>query len=118
MVVTTDVRLLEIEARVEILTPMQIVQADRARAGQLHHEREMTPDIDNTLEDSFPASDPPSWTAGVARPSPVRDVVVVARGARAMCRALQPAAAFEIPDSAHDWTLMTSASPAENRPGN
>jgi hypothetical protein len=26
--------------------------------------------IDNVLEDSFPASDPPSWNPGVARPEP------------------------------------------------
>lgn len=27
--------------------------------------------IDNVLEDSFPASDPPSWNAGVARLEPI-----------------------------------------------
>ena len=27
--------------------------------------------IDNVLADSFPASDPPSWNPGVARPDPV-----------------------------------------------
>jgi hypothetical protein len=27
-------------------------------------------DMDATLEDSFPASDPPSWTAAIARPVP------------------------------------------------
>ena len=26
--------------------------------------------VDDTLEDSFPASDPPSWTASVTRPAP------------------------------------------------
>ena len=29
--------------------------------------------IDEVLADSFPASDPPSWTPGVARPQPVGD---------------------------------------------
>jgi hypothetical protein len=27
-------------------------------------------DIDDALENTFPASDPPAWTPGVARPSP------------------------------------------------
>jgi hypothetical protein len=29
-------------------------------------------DMDATLEDSFPASDPPSWTAAIATPVPQR----------------------------------------------
>jgi hypothetical protein len=44
--------------------------------------------IDNTLEDSFPASDPPSWTAGVARPAPARNVVVRVPEAGPVRRAL------------------------------
>ena len=30
-------------------------------------------DIDDVLADSFPASDPPAWTPGVARLTPRRD---------------------------------------------
>ncbi|MFC7293062.1 hypothetical protein [Hirschia litorea] len=29
--------------------------------------------IDETLDDSFPASDPPSWTPGEAQPVPSED---------------------------------------------
>ena len=35
-----------------------------------HRDEEMSRLVDSTLEDSFPASDPPSWTASVATPGP------------------------------------------------
>ena len=49
--------------------------------------------VDDTLDDSFPASDPPSWTASVARPAPV-PVVTAARDVSPTSRALQRAAAL------------------------
>ena len=48
----TDVRLAESEDR------RQRLAAERA--------------MDSVLADSFPASDPPSWTLGIARPEPAR----------------------------------------------
>jgi hypothetical protein len=91
---TADFQSGEIQVRAEMSTPMQMVQAERARARQPIHEREMTRLIDNMLDASFPASDPPSWTGSVARPAPLRHVVVHARDAGPIRRALQRAAAF------------------------
>jgi hypothetical protein len=54
----TDVRLAESENRRRRLA------AERA--------------LDNVLADSFPASDPPSWTSGIARPEPARYATVEA----------------------------------------
>ncbi len=53
------------------------VATDRVRAAmrqreERHRDQELTRSIDSTLEDSFPASDPPSWTASVATPGAAR----------------------------------------------
>jgi hypothetical protein len=68
----TDFQFGEIPARLDMLTPTRVPQ-ERERAEQCRGERDMTQLVDNTLEDSFPASDPPSWTASVVRPAPTRD---------------------------------------------
>ena len=91
---TTDFQFGEVQARAGMLTPTRIVPAEKKRARQPNRERDMTWFVDNTLEDSFPASDPPSWTASVARPAPARNVVVRARDAGPVRRALQRAAAL------------------------
>jgi hypothetical protein len=50
------------------------VRADRKRLPKPYRDH-LTMLIDGTLEDSFPASDPPSWTTSVARPAPARTTV-------------------------------------------
>jgi hypothetical protein len=60
----------------------------------LDRERDMTRLVDETLEDSFPASDPPSWTAAVARPAPARKVLVRSADTDLIRGALQRAAAL------------------------
>ena len=76
MIANRDFPFGEIQARADMLTPTRIVRAERKRGLQSGLERDLMRAIDNTLENSFPASDPPSWTASVARPAPARNVVV------------------------------------------
>ena len=90
---TADVQFGEVQARAGMLTPARI-PAENKRAAQRRRERDMTQLVDNTLEDSFPASDPPSWTASIARPAPARDVLVRAVEVGPVRRALQRAAAL------------------------
>jgi len=66
----------------------------QAPVAKPHRDADVTRLVDSTLEDSFPASDPPSWTASVARPAPARQTLARARDIGPVCRALQRAAAL------------------------
>ena len=48
----------------------------------VRHERERELAVDETLAESFPASDPPSWNPGIVRPAPARtsDGIAAAAG--------------------------------------
>jgi hypothetical protein len=61
---------------------------------QARRERDLARAVDTTLEDSFPASDPPSWTASVARPAPAPERVIHVGETNPIRRALRWAAAL------------------------
>lgn len=50
------------------VTPVPNVRAESTRPRTRRRDDDVTRLVDGTLEDSFPASDPPSWTASVATP--------------------------------------------------
>jgi hypothetical protein len=80
----------EVQARTAMLTPAPIVRARTEREPNRNQAISLL--VDDTLEDSFPASDPPSWTASVARLAPARNVLARARAIDPIRRALQQAA--------------------------
>ena len=70
---TTNVRTMfgEIQGRAVMLDPMPMDDIDRQRRPQRAEVRGTAARrVDDTLEDSFPASDPPSWTSSVAQARP------------------------------------------------
>jgi hypothetical protein len=92
-VMTADLQFRDIQARAGMLTPTRMSE-EKKRSAHPHREPDTTQLIDSTLEDSFPASDPPSWTASVAQLAPARTVLVRGRNAGPVRRALQWAAAL------------------------
>jgi hypothetical protein len=85
-----DARFGEIQRRAVMLEPMALRHVVREVRRRDDAVQSTTRLVDKTLEDSFPASDPPSWTSGVARPAP-RDP---ATDAGAMKRILRRVAAM------------------------
>ena len=81
----------EVQARAAMLTPTPIVRARTEREAKRNQAMSLV--VDDTLEDSFPASDPPSWTASVARPAPARNARARARDMGPVRRVLHRAAA-------------------------
>ena len=83
----------KVQARVAMLRPTPMVRATK-EAPLKHRDEDLTRLVDSTLEDSFPASDPPSWTASIFRPAPVAQVSVRSGAGGPVRRALQRAAAL------------------------
>lgn len=70
--VTREHWLIEHQARAAMLKPVPLALVDWKQPARKPPEVAVTaPIVDQTIEASFPASDPPSWNPGVARPRPV-----------------------------------------------
>ena len=76
MIANTDFPFGKVQARAAVLTPTPMVRAAKERPPRQHRDEDVTRLVDGTLEDSFPASDPPSWTASIVRPAPAAEISV------------------------------------------
>jgi hypothetical protein len=81
----------ELQARAAVLTPDPMAGGEQARALTPSRDSALSELVDETLEDSFPASDPPSWTTSVVRLASAEATGAGARDRgvlrRAWCRA-------------------------------
>ena len=57
----------ERQARAAMLTPGPMAGDEQGRVLTPSRDSALSELVDETLEDSFPASDPPSWTTSVVR---------------------------------------------------
>jgi hypothetical protein len=69
VIAKVDVPFVEVELRATTIAQPRSV-AEKERVDERLRESDRTRLVDDTLDGSFPASDPPSWTASVARLSP------------------------------------------------
>jgi hypothetical protein len=76
VIATADFPFGKVQARGAMLTPSPMVRAAKERPGGQPRDEDVTRLVDGTLEDSFPASDPPSWTASIVRLAPAAEVSV------------------------------------------
>ena len=93
MIAKADFPFGKVQARAAMLTPTPVVRAAKERPRGQHRDEDVTRLVDVTLEDSFPASDPPSWTASIVRLAPAAEVSVRTGHAGPIRRAVQRAAA-------------------------
>ena len=94
MIAKADFPLGSIQARAAKLTPTPMVLAAKERPPEQDREEDVTRLVDGTLEDSFPASDPPSWTASIVRLAPAAAASVHTGHIGPIRRAVQQAAAL------------------------
>jgi hypothetical protein len=84
----------ELQARAAMVTPGPMAGGEQARVSTPSRDLALSELVDETLEDSFPASDPPPWTTSVVRLASAEATGAVARDRGILRRAWRRAAAL------------------------